>query len=458
MRQPMPPMRPMRPARFTRPVGSRRPVRSTGAAGVVARVTVLTVAAAIGLTGCGRADGGGGAAAKPAATVSAGPATGTITVWAMGTEGEKLPTLVKRFEQENPQADVQVTPVPWDAAHDKIANAIAGRKTPDVSMIGTTWMGEFAKAGALDPTPPGVVDPKAFFPGAWQTTMLDGTSYAVPWYVETRALFYRKDFADKAGVAGPPRNWDELKAMARALKDKGGAKWGIFLQPGQTGSWQTMLPFAWQAGARLSDGKGKVTIDSPAMVEALRYYQSFFTENLAPKDNLAGQPGAIEQGFAKGDLGMFVSGPWHMTLVEEQGGKGFADKYAVAPMPTNRTGDSFIGGSDLAVFKSAKNRDAAWKFVRFLMRPDIQREWYKTSSDLPAVQSAWSGAPLAGDPKLAVFGEQLKRTQTPPTFPTWEQIAAEIDREVERVATAGADPAQAARSMQSKATSIGTGG
>src|SRR5262249_17782461 len=152
------------------------------------------------------------------------------------------------------------------------------------------------------------------------------------------------------------RNWDEFKAMAKAMKEKGGAKNGIFLQPGQTGSWQTMLPFAWQAGARLADDKGAITLDNPQMVEALRYYQSFFTEGLAVKDNLAAQPGAIEQGFAKGDFGMFISGPWHMTLVEEQGGKGFEDKYAVAPMPMMRTSDSFVGGADLAVFKDAKNR------------------------------------------------------------------------------------------------------
>src|SRR5665648_1293482 len=67
----------------------------------------------------------------------------------MGTEGEALQAFVAAFVEENPDVEVNVTAVPWDAAHDKIATAIAGGQTPDVSMIGTTWMGEFAATGAL---------------------------------------------------------------------------------------------------------------------------------------------------------------------------------------------------------------------------------------------------------------------------------------------------------------------
>lgn len=421
------------------------------------RIAAALVAAALTVTGCGRGGDSEGAAAATPAALPSGPATGTIKVWAMGAEGEKLPALATMFEKENPQANVDITPIPWDAAHDKIAGAIAGQETPDVSMIGTTWMGEFARTGALDPTPGGVVDPSTLFPGPWQSTIVDGTSYAVPWYVETRALYYRTDIAEKAGMTAPPKTWDELKAMAKAMKEKGGAKYGIFLQPGQTGAWQTFMPFAWQAGAKLVEANGKIAIDSPAMVEALRHYQSYFTEGLAPKENIAAKPGAIEQGFAKGDFGMFFSGPWHMTLVEEQGGEGFADKYAVAPMPTYRTNDSFVGGGNLAVFKNAENRIGAWKFVQFLMRPDVQQAWYEESSDLPSVQSVWGKPPLSEDKNLAVFGEQLKHTQTAPNVATWEQIAAEIERELEKVTTDGADPAQAAKAIQQQADSIGTG-
>jgi multiple sugar transport system substrate-binding protein len=413
---------------------------------VAAALTVLAAA------GCGRQEpAGGGDAAKP---VREGQAQGEITVWAMGTEGEKLSGLAKDFEVANPGAKVTVTAIPWDAAHDKIATAIAGRQTPDVSLVGTTYMAEFAKSGALDPTP-SIIDRGRFFGGGWDTTVVNGTSYGVPWYVETRLLYYRTDLAERAGVK-PPANWSELTAFATAVKTKSGAKWGLNLQAGGQGTWQTFMPFAWQAGGSITDESGKkFTLDSPAMVKALEYYQSFFSAQLSPATLL--RPGELEQGFVDGSFGAFFSGPWHLGLIKEQGGAGFTGKWAVARMPKEATGTSFVGGGDLAVFKDARNRDAAWKFVQYLTRPEVQVKWYGEVGDLPSVKDAWQDHTLSADPMLRTFGEQLGEAKSPPAIATWEQVAAVIDAEIEKVVKGASSPADAAKSMQAQASSIGTG-
>ncbi|MGH3749292.1 MAG: extracellular solute-binding protein, partial [Micromonosporaceae bacterium] len=260
------------------------------------------LAAALVLTGCGREEGG---AAESGKGISGGKAKGEITVWAMGAEGEKLSELAKGFMEENPDAKVKVTPIPWDSAHDKISTAIAGGQTPDAALIGTTWMGEFAATKGLDPTPPGLVKSGDFFDGAWDTTVVDGTSYGIPWYVETRLLYVNKDVAEKAGVTEAPKNWDELKAAIEAFQSKGDAKWGAYLQPGREGSWQTVLPFAWQNGGNVLSGDD-FAFDTPEMIEAYEYYQSFFTDGLTPKDL---PQGTLEPDFIKGDIGAFVSGP-----------------------------------------------------------------------------------------------------------------------------------------------------
>ncbi|MEV0392241.1 sugar ABC transporter substrate-binding protein [Polymorphospora rubra] len=416
------------------------------------RRTATAVAVAVAVTlaaGCGRDSA---ATDDEARSVAQGQATGEITVWAMGTEGEKLGAFAQEFMTENPEARVNVTAVPWDAAHQKLASAIAAKQTPDVSMIGTTWQGEFAGTGALDPTPTDLIRQDAFFPGAWDTTVVNDTAYGVPWYVETRVLYYRKDLAAAAGFPTGPANWDELKAMAKAVQ-AGGAQWGISLQPGKTGSWQTVLPFAWSNGANIAGDDG-YTFDSPEMTEALAYYQSYFTERLAPTE-LA--EGALEPAFVRGDIGAFVSGPWHVGLLDEQGGAGFADKFGVVPMPAKKSATSFIGGSNLAVFKDAKNRDGAWKFIEWLSRPEVQVRWYAASAALPAVQAAWQDTSLSGDANLKVFGDQLADAKAPPTFQTWEQVAAAFDIEVEKLAKSGEDPATVARTVQDRAASIGTG-
>jgi multiple sugar transport system substrate-binding protein len=418
------------------------------------RVSVAALAVtAFALTACGRGGDAPGAGAT-AEAVATGDVSGTVTVWAMGTEGEALGDFAQAFTKENPDVTIDVTAIPWDAAHDKIATAIAADEVPDVSMIGTTWMGEFATSGGLDPTPPDLIDESTFFPGAWGSTEVGGTSYAVPWYVETRVLFVDTALAEQAGVSATPATWDDLMATSKGLQSAG-AQWGITLQAGQTGAWQTFLPFAWQAGAEIMNAdQTEFTFDSPEFVKALTYYQSFFTHGVAPKEL---PEGTLEPDFVAGQIGAFQSGPWHIGILNDTGGEGFVDSVTLAPLPKDEKQASFIGGSNLAVFKSSQNRDAAWKFVQWLSQPEVQADWYATTSDLPSVQSAWEQGDLADDTALAVFGEQMTTAQAPPSVPTWEQIANVIDTELEKVCKSGMDPQEAATAIQQQAEAIGTG-
>jgi multiple sugar transport system substrate-binding protein len=381
-----------------------------------------------------------------------GEAGGSITVWAMGAEGEKLDVLAKDFMAENPGITVNVTPIAWDVAHDKLLTAVAGGQTPDVSQMGTTWMGEFAKTGALEEVPDSV-DMDAFFEGARNTAIVEDTAYGVPWYVETRLLYYRKDIADKAGVTEAPADWDGLKEMAQALKEQGGARYGIALSPN---NWQEFLPFVWQNGGDVANEEGEWTLDTPEVVEALEYYKSFFDEGLTAESVPEGFD--VTQGFVAGTHPAFFSGPWHMSLIDEQGGPEFADKWAIAPMPERDSQTSFVGGSDLVVFKDSDNKEAAWKFVEYLTDPATQQKWYATVAALPSVESAWEDGELSSDDKLALFGEQLKDAKSPPPIPKWEQVAAEaVNAELEKATVGDASAEEAAQAMQQKAESIGTG-
>lgn len=426
-------------------------LRSTG----TTRVLALLAAASLALTACGR-DADGGEAEGQSEAIEEGAATGTIEVWAMGTEGEVLGDFAAAFEEENPDATVDVTAVPWEAAHDKIANAIAAGETPDATLVGTTWMGEFAQAGGIEPIPEGLVDEAEFFEGPWGSTEVGGTSYGVPWYVETRVLYYRTDLAEQAGWDQAPQTWDELKQFTTDLQEKGDAEYGIQLPAGGTGSWQTMMPFAWSNGASFTNEDGtEYTLDSPELAEALEYYKSYFDEGLSPTRTL--DPGELESGFADGTYGSFISGPWHTGLVEDAGVS--TEEYAVAPLPgpDGAPGTSFVGGGNLAVFSDSDNKENAWKFVQWLTETEVQQGFYDEVGDLPSVQSAWEGGELASDEQLQVFGEQLDSAQAPPAVPTWEQIAGVVDSETEKATRGDTSIEEALAAMQEQAASIGTG-
>jgi multiple sugar transport system substrate-binding protein len=392
------------------------------------------------LAACGGGGGGSGNANS-----------GNLTIWGMGTEGQDLKVLANDFMKQNPNIHITVQAIPWSDAHSKLLTAVEGNQTPDIAQMGTTWMAEFAKTGALD-TAPSSIDKNDFFPSAWNTAVYNGTVYGAPWYVDTRVLFYRTDIAQKAGITSPPQNWQQLLADAKAMQQKGGSKYGISLA---SNDWEELVPFIWQAGGHVYNN-GQFTFNSPQVVQALSYYQQFFNQGLTPMTVPANFD--VAQAFVSGQMPMFISGPWEIGLIQQEGGSAMNGKWALSTLPQNQTNTSFAGGADMVVFKNSPNRAAAWKFVQYVTQPDVQQKWYNTVSDLPAVKAAWNTGSLANDKNLTVFHDQLNNTQGPPTVVNWEQVANLIDNDMQQVMLGKTTPQQAAQDMQQKAQSIGTGG
>ena len=105
---------------------------------------------------------GGGDEETDTATAKA---SGEITVWAPGVEGEKLPILAKDFEKANPGVKVNVTPIPIEQAHNKILTSIAGNETPDISWVGSPGWASSPRP-ARSTRRPSSIDMEQFFEGA----------------------------------------------------------------------------------------------------------------------------------------------------------------------------------------------------------------------------------------------------------------------------------------------------
>src|SRR5437667_7893181 len=135
-----------------------------------------------------------------------------IELWAMGREGEVVAQLMPGFERRHPGLRVRVQQIPWSAAHEKLVTAYVGGAMPDVFQAGNTWLPEFAALDALEPLDDRLARSPApvrgdDFPGILDTNVIDGVTYGVPWYVDTRVLFYRRDMLAEAGHPDPPRTW-----------------------------------------------------------------------------------------------------------------------------------------------------------------------------------------------------------------------------------------------------------
>jgi multiple sugar transport system substrate-binding protein len=285
-----------------------------------------------------------------------------------------------------------------------------------------------------------------FYKSAIDAGSFSGKLVGVPWYVDTRVLYYRSDLAQQAGMSQAPQSWDDLNKLAAAYHSSG-SKYGIALS---SNNWQEYLPFLYSAGGDIMQND-KFTLDSPAAVKALTEYVSFFQQNLTPQTEPQGFD--VTQSFVSGDTPMFFSGPWHRSLITKAAPQ-LEGKWATARVPKDQSSTSFVGGAEFAVFKNSPNRDAAWKFVQYMVQPDTQVAWYKDIADLPAVKSAWQDQTISGEQSLKVFGDQLNDTKAPPSIPQWEEIGNQMNDWLQKACLGQASPQDAATGMQQAATSI----
>lgn len=382
-----------------------------------------------------------------------------LEVWAMGDEGNRLDGMIELFEEAHPGIKVNVTAFPWDQAYDSIVTATIAGSGPDVIQMGSTWVTAFGDAGGLlDITShfesadfPNLNEAN-FFDGAVAGSRFDGKFYAVPWYVETRVLYYRSDLLEEVGFDGPPTTQAELKEAAQLLAELNGY-YGLDLNILDS---QTLHIFANQNGIPMVDDVTRTAnFADPILIEAMELYASFFEEELVSK------PGEMEmditQGFAEGIRPMFISGPWMISILEDAIAEGITDEYEwdIAVLPSGSVDNtSFLGGASLAVTSWTDHEQEALTFINYMTNPDVQVDWFEMSNTLPAVVSSWEDSRLAENPQLAVFGEQLNYAQGPSMIVEHQEIEMRVIHALEQIILGGADITETFNQLNDEAQAI----
>jgi len=348
----------------------------------------------------------------------------------MGREGEVVSDLVAEFERRNPGVRLVVQQIPWTSAHEKLLTAFVGRSTPDLAQLGNTWIPEFAAIGALDPLDGSVarsqsVSSDRYFPGVWETSLYDGAVYGIPWYVDTRVLYYRRDLLARAGYTTAPRTWSEWRDAMRKVKEIQPSSAHPILLP--TNEWEQPAILGLQKGSPLLAENGtRGAFSGTEFRAAAQFYVGVFREGLAPIVSYS-QLGNAYQEFARGNIAMWMTGPWNLGEFRRRLPPGEQDLWMTAPLPapdgTEWPGASFSGGSSLAIFRGSDRKPEAWRVIEFLSEPAIQARFYALSGDLPASRAAWDDPTLANDEKARAFRIQVERVAAMPRVPEWEQIA-----------------------------------
>ncbi|MFF5774025.1 extracellular solute-binding protein [Streptomyces californicus] len=402
--------------------------------------TALVAALALAATACGSDDESGGGK-------SSGELSGTVTWWdtsSVGSEDKVFKKLAEGFEKKHPKVDVKYVNVPFGEAQNKFKNAAqAGDGAPDVIRSEVAWTPDFANLGYLAPLDgtAALKNQDDFLKQAVASTKYDGKTFAVPQVIDSMGVFYNKKMFKEAGVDAPA-NLDDLKTVAKKIKDKTG-KTGLYLRGDDP---YYFLSFLYGEGGDMVDASSKtVTIDKPEGVKAFKAVKELVDDGTAKTDASDGWENMM-QAFKNGDVAMMVNGPW--AVADTLTGKEFTDKdnLGVAPVPAGSSAQGAPqGGHNLAVYAGSKNLEASYAFVEYMTSVDSQATAAGELNLLPTRTSAYAKKEAVDSEIVGFFKPVVETAVERPWIPEGGSLFEPLRVEYTKVLTGQTTPEKAAK-------------
>ena len=394
------------------------------------RLRIVTAAVALGaLALCSAAVG-----RTDAGTAPAGGAT-SITVWlqvdAQANWEGVVTAATAAFKQQHPGVDVKIEYQTWADHLTKFDAALAGNTAPDVIELGNTEMTKYMAAGAftdLTPFRSSLPNSGTWLAGLTASSTYQGKLYGVPYYAGARGVIYRKDMYRAAGIRATPKSLSEFEAAGAKLMAKYGKnrRFSALYFPGR--NWYGSMAFVYDYGgaiARFRDGRWVGTLNSPQAIAGLTRLKAIvLAQSRASKtiDEANPQQALV---FAKGSVGSFIGNGWEWgySLDPKLGNPKLAPVIGAYPMPSRTKGKympSFLGGSDLAVPITTRNRALALDWIKAYTSTTSMRAMASAGGVIPNTTTLASIN--ASKPQLAPFAEAAKRSWFVPTSPKWVNV------------------------------------
>lgn len=320
--------------------------------------------------------------------------------------------ILAQFHKENTDIEVKMQYfAKWPEYLQKMQIALAGGTVPDLAFMkevyvydlswkgGTVDLSEFVKRSRL-------VNRKTIAPAYFDLFTFKGEQIAIPFNGPIMALFYNKDLFKEAGLDPnkPPTTWQELREYAKILTKPEKKQWGFAVYEYGTREINLIwfLTFFWEAGGNFwkSDYSG-INLNSSAGVEALQ-----FLVDLIKHEKTVLPPEVPREGLIESNkIGMWMQGNWVMHNYEK-----YAPNlnYGVTLLPKHKDYGQYIASDGLMIPRGAKNREAAWRLIEFLLRPEVNVSFNIKDGFLPVSRDALGRSPFTTDPRWKIFASSLE--------------------------------------------------
>ncbi len=307
---------------------------------------------------------------------------GPITFWTLSlspTFDDYINGVIDDFEEKNPGAKVTWQDIPFDQAEQRTLAAASAGNLADVINLNTDFLKKLGALGALKNMDEAAADVKdQYFEGAWQAGTVNGTAYAIPWYLSNGVMLYNKELLEKAGIDKPPTTDKEAWDMSKTIYEKTGAY-------GQTISDIHLYLPANGIPIVSEDGK-KAAFNTPDALEKIKFFKEKYDEGLIPDEILLGQAN-IPEWYAQEKLVWWQTGPQLFRQVKDLSPEVY-EKSDAAPAILGSLGKSSMAVMNVAVSAKSKNPDTAVKFAKFITNSENQLNFCKIVAILPSTKEA----------------------------------------------------------------------
>lgn len=406
--------------------------------------------------------GGGSSSGNQASSNQ--PVTITFANWA-SAEPATTPAMLKiisDFEAANPNIHVKNDPIAVsDILHQTEIQCNAG-DCPDVAEVQGNFIPTLASSQLLQP-----LESYAggftgqLYPQSVNVAKYQGKLYGIPWIEAPLALWYNRDLLKQAGLdPNPPQTVDEMTRDMETVKQKVPNVVGLGLDTtnrdiGLDQEWAWMLAF----GANPLKN-GKANADTPQMKSYLTWIRTMVKDGLTLPNKKYGEFRPIG---AQGRLLFGYDGPYLKGVIQNLNSKITDDQFyaswGLAPTPAGADGKHYdvSSGHQLAMFKSSKAKDAAFKFMKYLSSsPDgIGQYIIPAEKAIPPDTSAVKDYPQLNNPITnAYVKDVIPHLVTPPYGPKYEQAVSVIMPQVQRAFATSDSVDSIAQTMQQQLAAI----
>jgi len=411
----------------------------------------LIVAAALGLSGCGSngsANNSGGQAQQGEAPAES--AKQKVTVWHYFDNNTRqgFEDAIAQFNASQDKYEVVPQYVPFANMKKQLSIGLAaGNDLPDLIQLDNPDHASFSAMGTFEDLTGRIQEwgqADKFFEGPLNSTIYEGKYYGLPISSNCLALFYNKDMFAEAGIAEPPKTWDELRKVAKQLTKGDRYGFAISAVKSEEGTFQ-FLPWLLSAGANYD------SLDTPEAIKAMDFLTSLVKDGSMSKEVINWEQSDVEKQFAAGKAAMMVNGPWNIAQVKADAPNM---NWGIALLPIDKKHASVLGGENIAIVKG-KNVDGAWAFITWLLEPSHFEKFITTTGYFPPRKDVAEQSEFwRSDPNLKVFSDQLASAMPRGPHPKWPQISEAIQEAIQKSLTLHDSPEASMKEAAEKVNAI----